>query len=89
MQPQYYAAIVAGEAIGSSGDTQSTEIVINNSRVSGYAFFDGGKLARAVFINSEAFFAGSSTPRTSVHLNFTFDGANAPTTITVKRLAIG
>ncbi|KAF7374972.1 Glycoside hydrolase family 79 protein [Mycena sanguinolenta] len=60
IQPQYYAAIIAAEAIGDSGDTQALEININNTRISGYAFYESGALKRAVFINSLAFTTGQT-----------------------------
>jgi hypothetical protein len=47
-------AIIAAEAIGSSGSTYVSELFVDDPRVSGYAFYEGGVLARAVFINSSA-----------------------------------
>ncbi|KAF9472125.1 glycoside hydrolase family 79 protein [Pholiota conissans] len=88
IQPQYYAAIIAGEAIGNSGNTHVTELDINNARVSGYAFYEGKTLARVVLINSQAFFTTTTTPRTSTHIDLNLSGTNAPTTMTVKRLSV-
>ncbi|KAJ6544815.1 glycoside hydrolase family 79 protein [Mycena vulgaris] len=89
VQPQYYAAIIAAEAIGNSGQTQAMELSISNSRISGYAFYEGGALKRAVFINSLAFLKGATT-RTSTHLDLSFSGSGTkPTTFSVKRLVIG
>ncbi|KAJ6494713.1 glycoside hydrolase family 79 protein [Mycena vitilis] len=89
VQPQYYAAIIAAEAIGDSGDTKAAELTINNSRISAYAFYEGGALKRALFINSLAFLAGA-TNRTSTHLDLTFSGTGAkPASFSVKRLVIG
>ncbi|KAL0954722.1 hypothetical protein HGRIS_003675 [Hohenbuehelia grisea] len=89
IQPQYYAAIIAAEAIGSSGATRATELVVNDALVAGYAFYEGNSLKRAVFINEKAF-TRSSANRTSVtiDLNFT-SGGSAPRLMTVKRLQIG
>ncbi|KAK1233539.1 hypothetical protein PQX77_003296 [Marasmius sp. AFHP31] len=89
IQPQYYAAIIAAEAIGKSGNTQIAEISIDNDRISGFGFYENGRLARAVFINSQAFLeeSGDST-RPSIHLDFDVTGSNGPTDMTVKRLAI-
>ncbi|ESK88247.1 glycoside hydrolase family 79 protein [Moniliophthora roreri MCA 2997] len=87
VQPQYYAAIIAAEGIGNSGNTKISEISVNNTRISGYAFYQENKLARAIFINSQAFLS-SSTNRSQVHLDFTFTGTT-PSQMTVKRLAIG
>ncbi|GLB40574.1 putative glycosyl hydrolase family 79 C-terminal beta domain [Lyophyllum shimeji] len=89
VQSTYYGAIIAAEAIGSSGSTRAVELSIDNIRIAGYAFYEGTKLVRAVFINSDAFLQGSAT-RATVHLDFNFSGSGtAPTTIGVKRLAIG
>ncbi|KAJ7464179.1 glycoside hydrolase family 79 protein [Mycena latifolia] len=89
VQPQYYAAIIAAEAIGDSGQTQTVELSINNTRVSGFAFYEGRALKRAVFINSLAFFAGAMN-RTSIHLDLSFSGSGTkPTSFSVKRLIIG
>lgn len=89
VQPAYYAAIIAAEAIGKSGSTKAVEITVGSTQVSGYAFFEGGVLKRAVFINSNAFLQGA-TSRASIHLDFAFSGSGTtPKTISVKRLAIG
>lgn len=89
VQPQYYAAIIAAEAIGDSGQTQALELNINNTRISGYGFYENGSLKRALFINSLAFLKGTTT-RTSTHLDLTFSGTGTkPTSFTVKRLVIG
>lgn len=88
VQPQYYAAIIAAEAIGDSGHTQALEISINDTRISGYAFYESGSLKRAVLINSLAFMAGQN--RTSTHLDFSFTGSGTkPTSFSIKRLVIG
>ncbi len=42
VQPQYYAAIIIGEALGDSGQTQAVELSIDNSRIAGYAFYEEG-----------------------------------------------
>ncbi|KJA26227.1 glycoside hydrolase family 79 protein [Hypholoma sublateritium FD-334 SS-4] len=88
VQPQYYAAIIAAEAIGNSGNTKVIELSINDTRVSGYAFYEGDTLARAVLINSQAFFTTDTTPRTSVQLNLTFTDASPPKNVSVKRLFV-
>jgi len=89
VQPQYYAAIIAGEAIGTTGSSTVTELDINNTFVSGYAFFEGGKLKRAVLINSQAFLSTSTGARTSVNVALSFAGSgSAPKTVQVKRLKI-
>ncbi|KAF5341744.1 hypothetical protein D9611_001646 [Ephemerocybe angulata] len=91
VQPQYYAAVIAAEAIGPKGNTRISELSIGDGRVAGYAFYEGSKLSRAVIINSLAFFKGSSAgSRQSVHVNLSFAGGSygAPKSITVKRLDI-
>lgn len=90
VQPQYYGAIIAAEATGTTGTAKVVELVISNAQIAGYAFYEGTKLVRAVLINSSAFLK-SSTTRASVHLDFGFTGtgAAAPTSFTAKRLAIG
>ncbi|KAG6887825.1 hypothetical protein C0995_012372 [Termitomyces sp. Mi166 len=89
VQPAYYGAIIVAEAIGRSGSTRVAELSINNNQVSGYGFYEGNKLVRAVFINSSAFLSSTTGSRSSVHLGFGFTGGGtAPTKITVKRLAI-
>ncbi|KAJ6514067.1 glycoside hydrolase family 79 protein [Mycena vulgaris] len=89
VQPQYYAMVVAAEAIGRSGQTQVTELIIDDARISGYAFYENGALKRAVFINSLAFLQGA-TNRTSAHLDLSFSGTGTePTAFSVKRLVIG
>ncbi|KIM40526.1 glycoside hydrolase family 79 protein [Hebeloma cylindrosporum] len=87
VQPQYYAAIVAAEAIGNSGDTWAVELSIANDRLAGYAFYENDQLVRAVIINSQAYFSTEFVPRSSVHINLNFLG-DGPLAMTVKRLNI-
>lgn len=92
VQPQYYGAIVAAEAIGNSNKAHAVELTINDSRIAGYAFFDGSQLARAVLINSDAFLTTTTGARPSTHVSLSFasgDGVSTPKTAVVKRLAIG
>lgn len=86
VQPQYYAAIIATEAIGSSGQARIVELVIDDPSIAGYAFYEGSRLARAVFINSRAFL-NSSSSRTRTHLDLSFASGSA-TSATLKRLLI-
>ncbi|KAJ6544845.1 glycoside hydrolase family 79 protein [Mycena vulgaris] len=86
VQPTYYAAIIAAELRGATRNARISEIAINDTRIAGYAAFEGDDLVRAVFINSQAFLQGD-TNRTSVHLDLAFSG-KAPRKTTVKRLAI-
>jgi hypothetical protein len=87
VQPPYYAAVIAAEAIGSSGATRAVELAANDARISGYAFYEGA-LARIVLINSAAYFPGQ-TNRKEINVQFNFSGtAVVPTEMTVKRLKI-
>lgn len=88
VQPQYYAAVVAAEAIGSTGSSQAVELSVDDPTVSGYAFFEGGKLVRALFVNFKAFLA-SSAARGVVHISLGFaETSTRASNITIKRLAI-
>ncbi|KAG0708093.1 glycoside hydrolase family 79 protein [Suillus ampliporus] len=89
IQPPYYAAIIAAEAIGSSGTTQAVEIAIDENDVSGYAFYENGSLSKAVFINTIAYFAGAGE-RNSTHIDFSFTGSgDTAEEMCVKTLKIG
>ncbi|KAF8274835.1 hypothetical protein EI94DRAFT_1713164 [Lactarius quietus] len=71
---------------GSSGSTCVTELDVSETQVSGYAFFEGSVLARAVFINLNAFTSGM---RGSVHVDLEFSGYGQQSyTVTVKRLSV-
>jgi hypothetical protein len=86
IQPLYYAAIIAAQLIGSSGNTTIVELAIDNTQISGYAVFEDNALIRAVFINLNAFTTGT---RNSVHLTLNFSGyGKQPASIVVKRLFI-
>lgn len=51
IQPPYYAAVIAAEAIGPLGLTGviELEIRISETQVSGYAFFEGTACWRGVY----------------------------------------
>jgi hypothetical protein len=88
IQPQYYAAIIAAEAIGNSGNTQVIELNINDTTISGYAFYQGAQLKKAILINSLAFFTTTTTPRPSTHVDLTFASATVFSQMNVKRLFV-
>ncbi|KAJ7459673.1 glycoside hydrolase family 79 protein [Mycena latifolia] len=89
VQPAYYAALVAAEAIGTSGVSTSVELDIDDDDVSGYAIYERGVLKRAVLISHTMFFAGSAVPRGVKHIALDFAGAKAPNgKINLKRLFI-
>lgn len=94
VQPPYYAAIIAAEAIGGGGVTRVVEIELDHERVSGYAFYDEGyeNVRRVLLLNSQAWFESSAEAgeeRSSVHISILFDSTNAPENMKVKRLSIG
>lgn len=87
VQPQYYAAIIAAEAIGSGSQPQIAELNIDNPTVSGYAIYEGTRLVRAVFINLKAFMKSATGARGKVTVSFDFVGGGVGSA-TLKRLAI-
>lgn len=90
VQPAYYAAIIAAEAIGNSGSTKAVELTIANSNTAGYAFYESGTLARVLLINSKAYLSTTTTSRGFVHVNLDFAGSGtAPEVMEVKRFTIG
>ena len=92
VQPAYYAAIIAAEAIGHTGSARAVELSIDDPRIAGYAFYEGKKLVRAVLINSQAYLANNATGcRGTIHVNIQLENSTgvAPFMMTIKRLAIG
>ena len=69
VQPAYYAGLVINTLVGSSGRASVVELSISNTNVTGYAAFEGGRLARAVFVNLHAWLLSSTGDRPSVHLD--------------------
>lgn len=101
VQPSYYAAIIAAEAIGNSSTTRVVELDIEHERVSGYAFYDSeGELVRAVLINLEAYLkdgslispksANETDGRPGVHLSLNLSNSlgSGKRKMKVKRLEI-
>ena len=89
IQPQYYAAIIAAEAIGNSEEMRVLEISINLARLSGYAFYGkDGSLKKALLINSQAWLAGSTGQRGSQRVDWDFRGPSIPKSMSVKRLSV-
>ena len=82
IQPAYYAAVIAAEAIGTSGATTFSELTLGNSQLSGYAFYENGALKRALLINLVAF-NGDGAARSAVHVALGGSG-----NMTIKRLSI-
>ncbi|KAJ7069968.1 glycoside hydrolase family 79 protein [Mycena amicta] len=84
VQPAYHAALVAAEAIGTSGCTTAVELDIADDQVSGYAFYEEGALKRAVLISHKMFFAGSGAARGVKNISL----SSGQDTVLVKRLFI-
>ncbi|KAJ7494571.1 glycoside hydrolase family 79 protein [Mycena galericulata] len=78
VQPPYYAAIIAAELIGCKENVRISEIITTNTHIAGYAAFEEEKLARAIFINLQAFLQGDAN-RSSIHLALAFTGEATPT----------
>lgn len=91
VQPQYYAHIIAAEATGASNTTRLVDLPVNDPRISGYAFYEGDALVRAVFIESLGYYKHASAPGTRrlTQVNLAFEGsAMRPRSMTIKRLAV-
>jgi hypothetical protein len=83
IQPAYYAAVIAAEAIGRSGAARVVELSTGNAtQVSAYAFYESGSLVRALFINLHAYTGGA---RGAVHFNLSGAGLGS---MKVKRLSV-
>ena len=90
IQPAYYAAIIAAEAIGNTGSAHAAELSIDNSHIAGYVFYEGGRLVQAVLINSQAYLANTSGSRGIIHVNIQLDNnTDTVSVMTIKQLAIG
>ena len=96
--PAYYAPLVVDSFVGSSGSSSVVEIEVDDDRVAGYAAFEDGKLARAVFVNLDPWLSSSTGARPSVHMDFSFvhsaafgteAGGAVGSTATAQRLIIG
>ena len=88
VQAQYYAAVIAAEAIGPSGNTTVVELFVDDDRIAGYAFYESSILARVMLINSQAYLS-TDAARPAVHIDLNSTGnATLPVLITVKRLFV-
>ncbi|KAL5500869.1 hypothetical protein ACEPAH_9256 [Sanghuangporus vaninii] len=88
IQPAYYGALIAAEAVGTSGSSSIVQLDISDDALSGYAVFEGNKLKRAVLIDSVAFLSGDDE-RGGRNVTLSFEGGNIGGSVKVKRLAIG
>ncbi|KAI0686429.1 glycoside hydrolase family 79 protein [Cytidiella melzeri] len=69
IQPSYYAGLFINTLIGPSRGTEIYELTVWDDNVSGYAVYEHGKLARAAFINLDAWLVSSTGTRPSVHID--------------------
>ena len=71
-------------------NTQITELNIDDTMISGYAFYQGGQLTKVILINLLCFFTTTTTPRSRTHVNLTFANASGtlPSQMDVKRLFV-
>jgi hypothetical protein len=60
IQAAYYGALMVSEAIGTGADTTVAELSSNSTSIAAYGIWEGSRLARAVIINSDVYFAGST-----------------------------
>ncbi|TFK83390.1 glycoside hydrolase family 79 protein [Polyporus arcularius HHB13444] len=96
IQPVYYGGLVINTFVGKTGSAQIVELPIADSNVAGYAAYEHGRLARAVFVNLHAWLASSTDDRPAVHIDLDFasesSGAQADElwsrTATARRLVI-
>ncbi|RDX48501.1 glycoside hydrolase family 79 protein [Lentinus brumalis] len=96
IQPVYYGGLVINTFVGKTGAAQIVELPIADSNVAGYAAYEHGRLARAVFVNLHAWLASSTGDRPAVHIDLDFasesSGAQADElwsrTATARRLVI-
>jgi len=97
LQPGYYGGLVITEAVGTkSGKTKIVELDLDEDNVSGYAIYENGLLARAIFVNLNAWLLSDEgkRERQKTHIDFKFALTDAKTQsnsgkITVRRLEIG
>ncbi|KAI0659696.1 hypothetical protein C8Q70DRAFT_88442 [Cubamyces menziesii] len=90
IQPLYYAGLVVDTLVGSSGTAKIVELPVDADNVSGYAVFENGTLARAAFVNLQAWLSNSTGTRPSVHLELEYagEGLNRKKTLLVQRLKL-
>lgn len=88
VNPQYYAAVIAGEAIGATNTTRILELPVEDSRVAGYLIYEGETPARAILINTQTYLPsgyGFFQTRPSVRVRLDIAGS---TPYELKRMAI-
>ncbi|KZT74569.1 glycoside hydrolase family 79 protein [Daedalea quercina L-15889] len=89
IQPPYYGGLVVDTLLGDSGAASIVELTVDEPDTSGYAVFEDGQLARAVFVNLNAWVANSTGTRPIVHIDLDFvNGSTMALTATAERLVI-
>lgn len=95
IHPSYYAAIITGEALGSSPSTQAYEITQASpqtgafTNISAYAFLESDVLRRIVVINNDLYMSGDTSPRRSTGMSVDIStGGRSYKSMTIKRLSI-
>ncbi|KAF9644536.1 glycoside hydrolase family 79 protein [Thelephora ganbajun] len=92
LQPPYYAGLVVNTAVGrmaGSGMTKIVELELTAPNLSGYAIYEMGKPARAVFVNLNAWLKSDARvrERSVYHIDLSF--VSTAKEIKIKRLDIG
>lgn len=65
VQAAYYGALMVAEAIGTGPNTKVAELSSNSTSIAAYGIWENERLTRAVIINSDVYFAGTSGKRSS------------------------
>ena len=76
IQPPFYGGLVVNTLVGRTGAAQIVELAVDDADVTGYAAFEHGRLARAVFVNLHAWLASSTGARPAVHIGLHLDFGN-------------
>jgi len=90
LQPSYYAGLVVNTAVGreaASGATTIVELELSAPNLSGYAIYETGKLARAVFVNLNAWLRSDEgiRERSVYHIDLGFTATDTAETISSAR----
>ena len=89
IMPAYYGGLVVNTFIGDSGAARIVELTVDEPDITGYAAFEGGELARAVFVNLDAWVVNSTGTRPSTHIDLSFvNGTASGSTAAARRLVI-
>ncbi|PCH34775.1 glycoside hydrolase family 79 protein [Wolfiporia cocos MD-104 SS10] len=87
IQPPYYGGLVVDTFVGSTGSAEIVELDVADENISGYAAFESGRLARAVFVNLHAWVANSTGTRPVTRIKLRFVDSNV-SSATARRLTI-